>query len=110
MPATFQAAQLAARRSQRSSLPACATHATVAMISAHESACAGAESCGRASWVFISSREVVLSGELAVEARGVVKRFGTDVVAVGGLDLAIKAAETYGLIGPNGAGKPVTEL
>ena len=49
-----------------------------------------------------------MSGELAVEARGVVKRFGTDVVAVDGLDLAIRAGETYGLIGPNGAGKTTT--
>jgi ABC-2 type transport system ATP-binding protein len=49
-----------------------------------------------------------LSGELAVEARGVVKRFGSEVVAVDGLDLAIRAGETYGLIGPNGAGKTTT--
>jgi len=49
-----------------------------------------------------------VSGELAVEARGVVKRFGTDVVAVDGLDLAIRSGETYGLIGPNGAGKTTT--
>jgi ABC-2 type transport system ATP-binding protein len=49
-----------------------------------------------------------MSGDLAVEARGVVKRFGTDVVAVDGLDLAIGVGETYGLIGPNGAGKTTT--
>ncbi len=49
-----------------------------------------------------------MSGELAVEARGASKRFGPDVVAVDGLDLAIRAGETYGLIGPNGAGKTTT--
>ncbi len=49
-----------------------------------------------------------MSGELAVEARAVVKRFGAGVVAVDGLDLAIRSGETYGLIGPNGAGKTTT--
>jgi ABC-2 type transport system ATP-binding protein len=49
-----------------------------------------------------------MSGELAVEARGVVKRFGADVVALDGLDLRIGAGETYGLLGPNGAGKTTT--
>jgi ABC-2 type transport system ATP-binding protein len=44
-------------------------------------------------------------GVLAVEARGVVKRYGAGVVAVDGLDLRIERGEVYGLLGPNGAGK-----
>ena len=42
---------------------------------------------------------------LAIETRGLVKRFGSRLVAVDGLDLAIAEGETYGLLGPNGAGK-----
>ena len=41
---------------------------------------------------------------LAVEARGLVKRFG-DFVAVDGIDLEIERGEIYGVLGPNGAGK-----
>ena len=51
---------------------------------------------------------VRLSGELAVEVRGLVKRFGPDVVAVDDLSLNIRAGEVYGLLGPNGAGKTTT--
>ncbi len=43
-----------------------------------------------------------------MELRGVVKRFGPDVVALDGLDLGIATGETYGLLGPNGAGKTTT--
>jgi ABC-2 type transport system ATP-binding protein len=50
------------------------------------------------------------AGELTVEVRGLVKRFGAGVVALDGLDLDFGTGETYGLLGPNGAGKPVTEL
>ena len=42
---------------------------------------------------------------LAVEVRGLVKRFGDRVTAVDGLDLSVRPGETYGLLGPNGAGK-----
>jgi ABC-2 type transport system ATP-binding protein len=45
---------------------------------------------------------------LAIEARGLVKRFGDDVLAVDGVDLAIQANTIYGLLGPNGAGKTTT--
>ena len=44
---------------------------------------------------------------LAVEARGLVKRFdGT--LAVDGVDLAIPEGAIYGILGPNGAGKTTT--
>ncbi len=49
-----------------------------------------------------------MTGEGAVEVRGVVKRFGAGVLALDGLDLWIEAGETYGLLGPNGAGKTTT--
>ncbi len=44
---------------------------------------------------------------LAIEARGLVKRFdGT--LAVDGVDLAIPQGSIYGILGPNGAGKTTT--
>jgi len=45
-----------------------------------------------------------LSTAFAVEARGLVKRFG-DVTAVDGLDLAVRPGICLALLGPNGAGK-----
>jgi ABC-2 type transport system ATP-binding protein len=44
---------------------------------------------------------------LAVDARGLVKRYG-DVLAVDGLDLQIPAGQFFGLLGPNGSGKTST--
>ena len=44
----------------------------------------------------------------AIEARGLVKRYGDEVVAVDGLDLSVPANRIYGLLGPNGAGKTTT--
>jgi len=41
---------------------------------------------------------------LAVEASGIVKRYG-EVTALDGLDLAVPAGTVLGLLGPNGAGK-----
>jgi ABC-2 type transport system ATP-binding protein len=52
--------------------------------------------------------EAQVAADLAVEARGVIKRFGADVLALDGLDLRIEEGETYGLLGPNGAGKTTT--
>jgi len=40
----------------------------------------------------------------AVEARGLVKRFGT-LTAVDGIDLSLAPGRIYGLLGPNGSGK-----
>jgi ABC-type multidrug transport system ATPase subunit len=45
---------------------------------------------------------------LAVEVRGLVKRFGGQVTAVDALDLSVRPGEIYGLLGPNGAGKTTT--
>ncbi len=44
------------------------------------------------------------SADLAVEATGLMKRFGS-TTALDGLDLAIPRACIYGVLGPNGAGK-----
>ena len=45
-----------------------------------------------------------MTNDLAVEAHGLVKHFGT-TKAVDGIDLAIQTGSVYGLLGPNGAGK-----
>ncbi|HKV12111.1 MAG TPA: ABC transporter ATP-binding protein [Thermoanaerobaculia bacterium] len=45
--------------------------------------------------------------ETAVRCQGLVKRYA-DVVAVNGLDLAVRRGECFGLLGPNGAGKTTT--
>ena len=44
---------------------------------------------------------------LAIEARGLVKRFG-GTVAVDGVDIAVPEGAIYGILGPNGAGKTTT--
>jgi ABC-2 type transport system ATP-binding protein len=45
--------------------------------------------------------------DLAIEARGLVKRFdGT--IAVDGVDIAVPRGAIYGVLGPNGAGKTTT--
>ena len=50
-----------------------------------------------------------MSGELALDARGLVKKYG-EATAVNGIDLAIKKGEIFGLLGPNGAGKTTVIL
>ncbi|WGL50502.1 ATP-binding cassette domain-containing protein [Nocardioides sp. BP30] len=47
------------------------------------------------------------TSDLAVDASGLVKRFG-DFTAVGGVDLAVQPGEVFGVLGPNGAGKTTT--
>ena len=47
------------------------------------------------------------ASELAVETRGLTRRFGK-VVAVDHLDLQVRRGELYGFLGPNGAGKSTT--
>ncbi|HKN48206.1 MAG TPA: ATP-binding cassette domain-containing protein, partial [Candidatus Polarisedimenticolia bacterium] len=42
-----------------------------------------------------------------IEARGLRKRYD-DLVAVDGIDFAIRAGECFGVLGPNGAGKTTT--
>ena len=49
-----------------------------------------------------------MAGELAIEVRQLVKRFGRRVMAVDRLDLSVPYGETFGLLGPNGAGKTTT--
>jgi len=45
---------------------------------------------------------------MAIEAKGLMKRFGEDVLAVDGVDLKIETNTVYALLGPNGAGKTTT--
>jgi ABC-2 type transport system ATP-binding protein len=45
-----------------------------------------------------------MNGSLAVETKGLTKRFG-DRAAVNGVDLRVPAATSFGFLGPNGAGK-----
>jgi ABC-2 type transport system ATP-binding protein len=45
-----------------------------------------------------------VTNEIAVDAQGVRKRFGT-VEALRGFDVRVRAGEIYGLLGPNGSGK-----
>jgi ABC-2 type transport system ATP-binding protein len=47
------------------------------------------------------------AGALAIEARGLVKRFD-GVTAVDGVDLEVPAGSIFGVLGPNGAGKTTT--
>ncbi|ABO22298.1 ABC transporter ATP-binding protein [Shewanella loihica] len=48
-----------------------------------------------------------LNADLAIDARGVDKRFG-DLLAVAELDLQVQKGHIYGFLGPNGCGKSTT--
>uniref|UniRef100_UPI0039805C2F ATP-binding cassette domain-containing protein n=1 Tax=Streptomyces sp. cmx-18-6 TaxID=2790930 RepID=UPI0039805C2F len=48
-----------------------------------------------------------MSSEPVVQARGLVKRYGTKT-AVNGLDLEVAAGAVTAVLGPNGAGKTTT--
>jgi ABC-2 type transport system ATP-binding protein len=47
------------------------------------------------------------AGSLAIEARGMIKRFD-GFTAVDGVDLTVREGAIYGILGPNGAGKTTT--
>ena len=44
------------------------------------------------------------SGDIAIRARGLTRRFGA-LVAVDHVDLTVPKARVYGFLGPNGSGK-----
>ena len=46
--------------------------------------------------------------EVAVQTRGLTKRYGSRIVAVDELDLEVRPGEIYGFLGSNGAGKTTT--
>jgi len=48
------------------------------------------------------------NGNIAIEMKGLVKRYSEDVLAVDGIDLSIQSNTIYALLGPNGAGKTTT--
>ncbi len=48
-----------------------------------------------------------MTSEYAVEAHGLVKKFG-DVTALDGIDLTVPRGKVVGLLGPNGSGKTTT--
>ena len=52
-------------------------------------------------------KEAPIERELAIEAVGLERRFGS-FVAVDKVDLAVRRGEIYGFLGPNGAGKSTT--
>ena len=48
------------------------------------------------------------SNGMAIEAKGLVKRYSEEVLAVDGVDLSIEPNSVFALLGPNGAGKTTT--
>jgi ABC-2 type transport system ATP-binding protein len=48
-----------------------------------------------------------MQSELAIDVRGLTKRFG-DKTAVAGIDIAVPNGEVWGFLGPNGSGKTTT--
>jgi ABC-2 type transport system ATP-binding protein len=50
----------------------------------------------------------VIGTAVALEARGLTKRFKGEVLAVDHLDISVPTGEVCGLLGPNGAGKTTT--
>jgi ABC-2 type transport system ATP-binding protein len=48
-----------------------------------------------------------MSGDFAIDVRGLTKRFGKKT-AVDGIDIAVPAGEVWGFLGPNGSGKTTT--
>ncbi|WP_338467155.1 ATP-binding cassette domain-containing protein [Novosphingobium sp. ZN18A2] len=58
-------------------------------------------------WPVGGNEESPIGQELAIEARGLVKRFD-GFTAVDGIDIAVPRGAIYGILGPNGAGKTTT--
>ena len=56
--------------------------------------------------VWVQTKVLVMT-ELAIEARGLVKRYG-EVTAINGIDLSVPVGMIFALLGPNGAGKTTT--
>jgi ABC-2 type transport system ATP-binding protein len=69
----------------------------------------GAEPSGQSvlSCKAADREEIGMTGDLAIDAQGLVKTFG-DTRAVDGIDLAVRTGTVYGVLGPNGAGKTTT--
>ncbi|MFT8309689.1 MAG: ATP-binding cassette domain-containing protein [Sporolactobacillus sp.] len=53
------------------------------------------------------NKNMPINGEWAVEAQGLVKKFGSNY-AVDGVNLNVRPGAIYGVLGPNGAGKTTT--
>ena len=49
-----------------------------------------------------------MAESLAVDTRGLTKRYASGVLAVSDLNLQVRKGEVYGFLGPNGAGKTTT--
>ncbi|MGH3087789.1 MAG: ATP-binding cassette domain-containing protein, partial [Rubrobacteraceae bacterium] len=57
----------------------------------------------------MNEKENVMDREnFLIETRSLTKRYGSRIVAVDGVDLAVRRGEVYGFLGPNGAGKTTT--
>jgi ABC-2 type transport system ATP-binding protein len=46
------------------------------------------------------------NAKLAIEAQGLVKRYGEEVLAVDGVDLSIPSNTIYAMLGPNACSVP----
>src|SRR2546422_2007715 len=63
---------------------------------------------GSESELIWAAEAMGLTQGLAVETRGLTKRYSTGVLAVADLNLLVRTGEVYGFLGPNGAGKTTT--
>jgi len=59
------------------------------------------------NWRRAEGAHLLAPAPLAIEARGLVKRFD-GITAVDGVDLSVPEGAIYGILGPNGAGKTTT--
>ena len=50
----------------------------------------------------------MVAERLAIATHGLTKRYGSEVLALDGLDLEVPAGSVFGFLGPNGAGKTTT--